>query len=182
MPLGAGKSTHRQAGGAGLLRRCRGIRHGKSPAGACPGLSGRCRGDRARTDRCPQRRGSAGRTAGARFLRHFPFRPADPVGGHREAAGLRRHGRFLRCAVQSLLQGQAGLSGKGGAHPAGKWQKRRYRLRHCAQYRPGGSDRPHSDPCAAEKHHVDMFTTVYIGNAATKQLGGRMVTPRGYRR
>lgn len=29
---------------------------------------------------------------------------------------------------------------------------------------------------------VDMFTTVYIGNAATKQLGGRMVTPRGYRR
>lgn len=29
---------------------------------------------------------------------------------------------------------------------------------------------------------VDMFTTVYIGNVATKQLGGRMVTPRGYRR
>ena len=27
---------------------------------------------------------------------------------------------------------------------------------------------------------VDMFTTVYIGNAATKQLSGRMVTPRGY--
>ena len=49
--------------------------------------------------------------AGARFLRYFPFRPADPVGGHRETVGLRRHGRFLRCAVQSLLQGQAGLSG-----------------------------------------------------------------------
>ena len=29
---------------------------------------------------------------------------------------------------------------------------------------------------------VDMFTTVYIGNAATKQLGSKMVTPRGYRR
>ena len=29
---------------------------------------------------------------------------------------------------------------------------------------------------------VDMFTTVYIGNTATKQLGGKMVTPRGYRR
>lgn len=28
---------------------------------------------------------------------------------------------------------------------------------------------------------VDMFTTVYIGNAATKELSGRMVTPRGYR-
>ena len=28
---------------------------------------------------------------------------------------------------------------------------------------------------------VDMFTTVYIGNAATQMLGGKMVTPRGYR-
>ena len=27
---------------------------------------------------------------------------------------------------------------------------------------------------------VDMFTTVFIGNAATRQLGGKMVTPRGY--
>ena len=33
-----------------------------------------------------------------------------------------------------------------------------------------------------ESTAVDMFTTVYIGNAATKQLGDRMVTPRGYRR
>ena len=28
---------------------------------------------------------------------------------------------------------------------------------------------------------VDMFTTVFIGNTATRQLGGKMVTPRGYR-
>lgn len=28
---------------------------------------------------------------------------------------------------------------------------------------------------------VDMFTTVYIGNSHTKVIGGRMVTPRGYR-
>ena len=28
---------------------------------------------------------------------------------------------------------------------------------------------------------VDMFTTVFIGNAATRQLHGKMVTPRGYR-
>ena len=27
---------------------------------------------------------------------------------------------------------------------------------------------------------VDMFTTVFIGNTATRQLGGKMVTPRGY--
>ncbi len=28
---------------------------------------------------------------------------------------------------------------------------------------------------------VDMFTTVFIGNSQTKQIGGHMVTPRGYR-
>ena len=32
-----------------------------------------------------------------------------------------------------------------------------------------------------ENTAVDMFTTVYIGNAATRALGGKMVTPRGYR-
>lgn len=28
---------------------------------------------------------------------------------------------------------------------------------------------------------ADMFTTVFIGNAQTKEIGGKMVTPRGYR-
>jgi precorrin-3B C17-methyltransferase len=28
--------------------------------------------------------------------------------------------------------------------------------------------------------NVDMFTTVFIGNAQTKTLSGGMVTPRGY--
>ena len=28
---------------------------------------------------------------------------------------------------------------------------------------------------------VDMFTTVFIGNAQTQEIGGHMVTPRGYR-
>ena len=32
-----------------------------------------------------------------------------------------------------------------------------------------------------ENTPVDMFTTVFIGNAATRALGGKMVTPRGYR-
>lgn len=29
---------------------------------------------------------------------------------------------------------------------------------------------------------IDMFSTVFIGNAMTKRIGGAMVTPRGYRR
>lgn len=28
---------------------------------------------------------------------------------------------------------------------------------------------------------VDMFTTVFVGNSATKRIGNKMVTPRGYR-
>ena len=32
-----------------------------------------------------------------------------------------------------------------------------------------------------ENFAADMFTTVFIGNAATKVIGGKMVTPRGYR-
>ena len=27
---------------------------------------------------------------------------------------------------------------------------------------------------------VDMFTTVFIGNSQTREIAGRMVTPRGY--
>ena len=32
-----------------------------------------------------------------------------------------------------------------------------------------------------EQTVVDMFTTVFVGNAATQNLRGKMVTPRGYR-
>ena len=31
------------------------------------------------------------------------------------------------------------------------------------------------------EQQVDMFTTVFIGNSATKNIGGKMVTPRGYK-
>lgn len=31
-----------------------------------------------------------------------------------------------------------------------------------------------------EKTQVDMFTTAFIGNSETKNIGGKMVTPRGY--
>ena len=34
---------------------------------------------------------------------------------------------------------------------------------------------------ALETTPVDMFTTVFVGNTQTRQLSGRMVTPRGYR-
>ena len=30
-------------------------------------------------------------------------------------------------------------------------------------------------------NEIDMFTTVFIGNSETKELNGKMVTPRGYK-
>ena len=34
---------------------------------------------------------------------------------------------------------------------------------------------------ALQHSPADMFTTVFIGSSKTKEIGGRMVTPRGYR-
>ena len=31
------------------------------------------------------------------------------------------------------------------------------------------------------EYPADMFTTVFIGSSRTMRIGGRMVTPRGYR-
>lgn len=31
-----------------------------------------------------------------------------------------------------------------------------------------------------KEYHADMFTAVFVGNAATREIGGKMVTPRGY--
>ena len=38
-----------------------------------------------------------------------------------------------------------------------------------------------SESASVKETAVDMFTTVFIGNADTKVINGRMVTPRGYR-
>ena len=40
------------------------------------------------------------------------------------------------------------------------------------------------DPAALEEladYPADMFCTVFIGNSTTRVIGGRLVTPRGYR-
>lgn len=34
---------------------------------------------------------------------------------------------------------------------------------------------------ALQSYSADMFTTVFVGNSQTRIIGGRMVTPRGYR-
>ena len=42
-------------------------------------------------------------------------------------------------------------------------------------------DAAQTQNCALVCTQVDMFTTVFIGNSETTVIGGKMVTPRGYR-
>jgi precorrin-3B C17-methyltransferase len=44
-----------------------------------------------------------------------------------------------------------------------------------------GEDTALTTLAALEKTAVDMFTTVFIGSSRTRVIGGKMVTPRGYR-
>lgn len=44
-----------------------------------------------------------------------------------------------------------------------------------------GEEREIMPLSALAEYEADMFTTVFIGNSSTKAVGGRMVTPRGYR-
>ena len=43
------------------------------------------------------------------------------------------------------------------------------------------SDREHPFGYGRLEYITSMFTTVFIGNESTRIVGGKMVTPRGYR-
>ena len=54
----------------------------------------------------------------------------------------------------------------------------------CAVARNIGRDEEEGKLCTLEQLEtmdVDMFCTVFIGNAMTRQIAGKLVTPRGYR-
>ncbi len=54
----------------------------------------------------------------------------------------------------------------------------------CGWVRNIGREGQQSGMCSLSElgeFDADMFTTVFVGNADTKRVGGRMVTPRGYR-
>ena len=55
----------------------------------------------------------------------------------------------------------------------------------CGTVRNIGRKGEEAHVCSLEElrnTRVDMFTTVFIGNSSTKQIGGKIVTPRGYAR
>lgn len=57
--------------------------------------------------------------------------------------------------------------------------------RPCGLARNIGRDGEARELCTLEElkdKDADMFTTVFIGNSMTKEVSGRLVTPRGYRR
>lgn len=45
----------------------------------------------------------------------------------------------------------------------------------------GGEERTILSLKELKEAQVDMFTTVFVGNSQTKNLGGKLVTPRGYK-
>lgn len=54
----------------------------------------------------------------------------------------------------------------------------------CGYVRNIGRDESHIMICnlsELRERQVDMFTTVYIGKSTTRQINGKMVTPRGYK-
>ena len=56
-----------------------------------------------------------------------------------------------------------------------------YSLRLCAELGREGEDAHILTLSELKDTEVDMFTTVYIGNSQTRNMDGKMVTPRGYR-
>ena len=94
------------------------------------------------------------------------------MGGHREPPCLCSQGGFcrpdyLQKAVRILL-----ANGKDPATVCGT-------VRNIGR---AGQEKHLLTLAQLEDTTVDMFTTVFVGNAATRALSGRMVTPRGYRR
>ena len=171
LPLGAGDCAKRQDGSVGLLRRCRRVRYGQPAAGTGTGLPKRDGGDRARPDGGLRRRG-AGRSIGARFLCDLSFGSAHALDRHRKAAGLRGDGGLLCGTVQPVLQGP------------GEYLQKAVRIllqngkapqTICGIVRNIGREGQAASLLTLaelENTAVDMFTTVYIGNAATRALGG----------
>ena len=54
----------------------------------------------------------------------------------------------------------------------------------CGWVRNIGREGQNSHLCTLAElrdEQVDMFTTVFVGSSTTREIAGRMVTPRGYR-
>ena len=181
LPLGAGNGPERQGGGAGLLGRCRGLRHGKPSAGAGRALPGRDGGGGARPDRRPERRCGAGCPLAHDFCvlsLSDRLTPWEVIERRLAAAAIgdfcialynpSSKGRpdYLARAVRILL-----ANGKAPGTVCGI-------VRNIGRE---GQESRVLTLAALETTPVDMFTTVFVGNAQTRQLSGRMVTPRGYR-
>ena len=91
-------------------------------------------------------------------------------------------GDFALALYNPSSKGRPDYPAPGRGHPAGKRQSPGHPLRLCAEHRPEGQEKHILPLSQLRDTEVDMFTTVFVGNAATRALSGRMVTPRGYRR
>ena len=112
--------------------------------------------------------GRARRAADARLRGDKPQRPAHAVGAYREASARGRRGGLRNLPLQPREPRTA--------------RAPRARLRDTH----GGKARIYETFGVTTlgelpKAPIDMFCTVIVGNSATRELGGRLVTPRGYK-
>lgn len=78
----------------------------------------------------------------------------------------KRRGDYLQKACEILLETRSGETVCGLARNVGR----------------DGQETALLTLAELQNARVDMFTTVFVGSPATKEIGGRMVTPRGFRR
>src|SRR5579883_2547254 len=154
----------RPAGGAGVVRRCRHLRHGgaglradraRPAARMGPGRARRA----ARDQRDAGRRRPRRRAARPRFLCGLAVRPADPMGGDPRPPRSRRRGRLRHRPLQPALGPPRRPAGRGRRHSAD-----------AARAGDAGVHRPQSRPRRRELPDRDA------GRA--RRRGGRHAEPR----
>ena len=115
-----------------------------------------------------------------------------------EQAAERLH--VSETTIKAWEQGQRAPDNAAVAHMAALYDTPWLLLEHAAAAAEALGVLPEDRPCAVAQAigregenrrfftlgqlkdaQVDMFCTVFIGNGATRMIGGNMVTPRGYR-
>ena len=128
-----------------------------------------------------QRRRGAGCAPNARFCRHQPFRPPDPVGNDRKAAAGRGERGFFDRHLQPR-EPRTARAFKTGLRNFASRAARDAPLRHCPQYRPRRREPPDPDagraPGRAGRHVLHSLYRKQRGEGAIRQSRNAERVPR----
>jgi cobalt-precorrin 5A hydrolase/precorrin-3B C17-methyltransferase len=120
-----------------------------------------------------------GAPLGPRPRLHLAVRPAHAVGGDRAPARIGGPGRPRRVPLQSAQRPPHRAAARGAADPRQAPSTHDTRGRGTGGV-PRGRTRAAHDLAEVNPEDVDMSTLVIVGASTTRNVNGRMVTPRGY--